>query len=49
MLVVFLNTVWNRDESSQKNQATNQVRGYKNERDEEDTMEELTWERRKMW
>ena len=49
MLVVFQNTVWNRDESSQKNQATKQVRGYKKERGEEDTIIELTWKRREMW
>ena len=49
MLVVFQNTVWNRDKSSQKNQATKQLRGYKKERGEEDTIIELTWKRREMW
>ena len=49
MLVVSLNTVWYRDESSHKKRATKQVWGYKNERGEEDTMEELTCERNKMW
>ena len=49
MLVVFQNTVWNRGESSHKKRATKKVRGYKNERGEEDTMEELAWERSEMW
>ena len=35
MLVVFQNTVCNRNESSQKKQATKQVRGHKKERGEE--------------
>ena len=49
MLVVFQNIVWNRNESSQKKQATKQVRGHKKERGEEDTIIELTWKRREMW
>ena len=49
MLVTFQNTVWNRKESSQKKQATKQVRRYKKERGEEDTIRELTWKRSEMW
>ena len=49
MLVFFQNTVWNRNEPSQKNQATKQVGAYKKERGEEDTIRELTWKRSKMW
>ena len=41
MLVVFQNTVWNRNKSSQKKQ----VRGYKKERGEEDTIRELPWKK----
>ena len=49
MLVVFKNIVWNRNESSQKKQATKQVRGHKKERGEEETIRELAWKRSEMW